>query len=114
MNNPSFRMPNRGAAVSTALSRDKSARKNFLLKISCNPLISIDSDERIKGNPRKPTPQNRGFSQRNGDEPRKPKPDQLNDVAPAAEKEPNGLHPNALRSSRPPNPARSCRSRPGA
>ena len=32
---------------------DKSARKNLLLKISCNPLISLDSDERIQGNPRK-------------------------------------------------------------
>jgi hypothetical protein len=32
---------------------EKSARKNLLLKISCNPLISLDSDERIQGNPRK-------------------------------------------------------------
>jgi hypothetical protein len=30
---------------------DKSARKNLLLKISCNPLISLGSDERIQGNP---------------------------------------------------------------
>jgi hypothetical protein len=29
-------------------------------------LISIDSDERIQGNPRKSNPQNLGFLQRNG------------------------------------------------
>jgi hypothetical protein len=39
----------------------KGARKNFALKISCNPLISIDSDERIQGNPRKYNPQTLGF-----------------------------------------------------
>jgi hypothetical protein len=77
-------------------------------------LISLDSDERIQGNPRKSNLSNRGFSQRNGDEPRKPKPGQLNDAATAAEKEPNGLHPKAQRSRRPPSPGRSCRSRPGA
>ena len=45
---------------------DKSARKNLLLKIPCNPLISLDSDERIQGNPSFSNPQNLGFSQRNG------------------------------------------------
>jgi hypothetical protein len=45
---------------------DKSARKNLLLKNSCNPLISLDPDERIQGNPSFYNPQNLGFSQRNG------------------------------------------------
>jgi hypothetical protein len=53
---------------------DKSARKKRPLKISYNPLISQDSDERIQGNPSFYNPQNLGFSQRKGDVPRKPKP----------------------------------------
>jgi hypothetical protein len=36
-------------------------------------LISLDSDERIQGNPRKSNTQNMGFSQQNGEAPRKPK-----------------------------------------
>src|ERR1700727_2173845 len=59
-------MPNRGAAVSTALSRRQKREEKSLLKISCNPLISLDSDERIQGNPSFSNPQNLGFSQRNG------------------------------------------------
>ena len=51
---------------------DKSARKNLLLKISCNPLISLDSDERIQGNPRKSNPPEQGFPRRNEEAPRKP------------------------------------------
>src|SRR5580698_1435419 len=44
------------------LFRDRrSASKNSLLKISCNPLISQDSSERIQGNPRKTNPQKLGF-----------------------------------------------------
>jgi hypothetical protein len=53
---------------------DKIARKKFVLKIACNPLISRDSDERIQGNPSFSNPQNLGFSQRNRRVPRKPKP----------------------------------------
>jgi hypothetical protein len=45
---------------------DKSARKNLLLKILCNPLISLDPDERIQRNPRKSNPQNLGFPRRDG------------------------------------------------
>jgi hypothetical protein len=52
---------------------DTSARKKRILKISHNPLISLDSDEKIQGNPRKSNPQNLGFLQRNGRSPRKPK-----------------------------------------
>jgi len=46
-----------------------------------NPLISLDSDERIQGNPRKSNPHDRRFSQRNGREPRKPKRIDRTDVA---------------------------------
>jgi hypothetical protein len=52
----------------------KSAEKNFPGFFPLNPLISIDSDERIQGNPRKSNPHNPVFSQRNGEGPRKAKP----------------------------------------
>ena len=54
-------------------ARQKSAEKIFAAKIPRNPLKSLDSDERIQGNPRKSKAQNQGFSQRNGNRPRKPK-----------------------------------------
>ena len=47
--------------------------KNFTAKIPRNSLISLDSDERIQGNPRKSNPQKRGFSRQKGREPRKSK-----------------------------------------
>jgi hypothetical protein len=51
----------------------KSAAKSFCSIYPRNPLISLDSDERIQGNPRKSNPQDRGFSQRNGRSPRQSK-----------------------------------------
>jgi hypothetical protein len=52
---------------------DKSERKNRRAKISCNPLISLVSDERIQGNPRKSkeiqgnqTPKSWGFRKQKG------------------------------------------------
>jgi hypothetical protein len=36
-----------------------------------NPLKSLDSDERIQGNPRESNPDKRALSSRKGDEPRK-------------------------------------------
>jgi hypothetical protein len=65
-----------GLATLHRNSQGKSARKISRARISRNPLISLDSDERIQGNPRKSNPENLGFSQRNSDEPRKPKPAQ--------------------------------------
>jgi hypothetical protein len=38
-----------------------------------NPLISLDSDEEIQGNPRKSNPLNLGFQKLNSHRPRKPK-----------------------------------------
>jgi hypothetical protein len=58
---------------SGAANGTKSTDKNFCALYPRNSLISLDSDERIQGNPRKSNPQNRGFSQRNGRSPRKPK-----------------------------------------
>src|ERR1700722_19021303 len=91
-------MPNLGAAVSTTLSRRQKRGKILLLKISCNPLISLDLNERIQGNPRKSKPHIRGFSQRNGDQPRKSK--RIDRTA--IQKEPGRLQRDAKR-SRPPN-----------
>jgi hypothetical protein len=49
------------------------ARKNFPRVKPRNPLKSLDSDERIQGNPRQSKAHERRPSQRNGQEPRKPK-----------------------------------------
>jgi hypothetical protein len=76
-----------------ARARRKSERKKLSPLFPGNPLISLDSDERIQGNPRKSNPHERGFSRRNGDWPRKPKRiDRTKVPGPAAEKEPNRLH----------------------
>ena len=58
-----------------------------------NPLKSLDSNERIQGNPRKSNASESGFSQRKGDRPRKSKPIDRT----AVEKEPDRLHPKAKR-----------------
>src|ERR1700722_20161875 len=42
-------------------------------KIPRNPLISLDSDERIQGNPRNSNPHKLRFPRRNGEAPRRPK-----------------------------------------
>jgi hypothetical protein len=54
--------------ASTACSRsggadatDKRLRKTLWSLMPHNPLISLDSDERIQGNPRKSNPLNPGF-----------------------------------------------------
>jgi hypothetical protein len=70
-------MPNPGVrCFQGAFATTKAPWKNFSLKIWCNPLISLDSNERIQGNPSFYNPQNLGFSQAKRDVPRKPKPDQ--------------------------------------
>ena len=55
------------------LSPRKKPRKPFVRFVPGNPLISLDSDERIQGSPRKSNTHQRGPSQRNGQGPRKPK-----------------------------------------
>jgi hypothetical protein len=57
-----------------------------------NPLISLDSDERIQANPRQSNPHERGPSQRKAMDPRKPK--TASDRPPKAL---DPLHPNATR-----------------
>jgi hypothetical protein len=54
--------PGARTAVAAARTSWKSARKTSFRKKPLNPLISLDSDERIQGNPRKSNRQNRGFS----------------------------------------------------
>jgi hypothetical protein len=55
-------------------SRAKTGLKKKLpRKIPRKPLISLDSDERIQGNPRNSNLHKQGFSRRNGEAPRKPK-----------------------------------------
>jgi hypothetical protein len=75
---------------------DRSARKKRLPKISCNPLISIDSDEReSKEIQAFPTLNNRGFRSETGAI--QENPNRLDPVErrPAAEQGPNPLHLNA-------------------
>jgi hypothetical protein len=52
---------------------DKRLTKNLGSFLPCNPLISLDPDERIQGNPRKSNPPKAGFSKLNSRGPRKPK-----------------------------------------
>src|ERR1700759_812964 len=66
--------------AATAISRSDAARRRgkkrekiFPAKILCNPLISLDSDERIQGNPRESKAHNRAVCPRKGREPRNPK-----------------------------------------
>jgi hypothetical protein len=66
------------------------ARKNPLLKISCNPLISLDPDERIQGNPSFSNPKTLGFRSETGRS-KKTQTGSTNDVANTVEKEPNRL-----------------------
>jgi hypothetical protein len=51
----------------------KAPRKNLPAKYPRNPLESLDSDERIQGNPRESKAHKRGLSQPNGHAPRKTK-----------------------------------------
>ena len=72
MNIPPFRM----ASISGPFpaSRAKTGlTKKLPRKIPRNPLISRDSVERIQGNPRNSNPHKQGFSQPNGEAPRKSK-----------------------------------------
>src|SRR4051794_611634 len=52
-----------GAQPPRASPRERASEKN-LSENSAYPLISLDSDERIQGNPRKSNRRIRGFSQR--------------------------------------------------
>jgi hypothetical protein len=52
--------------------REKREEKLSRFKLR-NPLKSLDSDERIQGNPRESNPHERESSQQNGQGPRKPK-----------------------------------------
>jgi hypothetical protein len=51
MRNPLFRVPKANSDVRNRPTPGKSERKKFSQKISRNPLISLDSNEEIQGNP---------------------------------------------------------------
>jgi hypothetical protein len=73
---------------------DKSERKNRRAKISCNPLISLVSDERIQGNPRKSKeikPPKAGVFVSKRVRSKKTQTGSTNGVAATVEKEPNRL-----------------------
>jgi hypothetical protein len=53
--------------------RGKGREKISSARIPCNPLISLDQDERIQGNPRETNSCQRRVLRRNGSAPRKPK-----------------------------------------
>jgi hypothetical protein len=78
-----------GAVPTKGEPREKSLRP-----MPRNPLISLDSDERIQANPRQSNPHERGPSQRKAVDPRKPK--TAGDRPPKAR---DPLHPNATRFS---------------
>jgi hypothetical protein len=82
------------------LGTEEAARKILARFIPHNPLISLDSDERIQGNPSEPNSHKLGFWRQNGHGPRKPKLDRI-----AVEKEqPRGpsKHQAPLRTPRAP------------
>jgi hypothetical protein len=70
MNNPALPA---STAARSGYSGEPGVAKKFSTKIARNPLISLDSDERIQGNPSFSNPQKLGFSPPNGEAPRKPK-----------------------------------------
>src|ERR1700722_9627317 len=96
MNNPAIpQATNRGPShPSGAANGTESADKNCSRFMPRNPLISLDSDERIQGNPRNPTLMIGVFAakQRRGKKTQMDRPGNV-----AAEKEPNRLHPKAKR-----------------
>jgi hypothetical protein len=69
-------------------------------------LKSLDSDERIQGNPRQSNTHQPGFSQRKGHGQENPNGSTGPMTRPAAKKEPARLHPNAKRPSRRGSPQR--------
>jgi hypothetical protein len=71
---PQASVPARGSC------KGKSARNYFPRFKPRNPLKSLDSDERIQGNPRQSNAHERVFWQRNGHKPRKSKPNTLSAI----------------------------------
>jgi hypothetical protein len=65
--------PRPRALLPAPLAAEEAPRKPFARSMPGNPLISLDSDERIQGNPRKSNSHESGSLRRNGQGPRKPK-----------------------------------------
>jgi hypothetical protein len=68
-----FRITSTAVSAVPAARRERSAEKNFARFILRNPLISLDSDERIQGNPSESNSQEMGSSRAKWPRPRKPK-----------------------------------------
>jgi hypothetical protein len=56
MSNPAFQHAKTLGTDPAALAPGKGRKKKFSSKIPRNPLISLDSNERIQGNPNKSNP----------------------------------------------------------
>src|SRR5215475_8137858 len=62
MNSPRFHTAGASAPVLADLSRhEEGSEKKYIQRIPRNPLISLDSDERIQGNPRESKAEERGL-----------------------------------------------------
>jgi hypothetical protein len=65
MSNPALPHASTARACLGNSTDGKEREEKFVHEISCNPLISLDSDERIQGNPRQSNTLESRFSQRN-------------------------------------------------
>ena len=87
--------PRPRAPVRRFSRQDKSAEKNCSRFMPRNPLISLNSDERIQGNQRKSNPHKPGLRSKTARSQENPNGSTRPTSRPAAEKEPNRLYPNA-------------------
>jgi hypothetical protein len=114
MNNSALpRRPRPHAPLPAPLNAREGRAKNSSPKTPCNPLKSLDSNERIQGTPRESNRHNRDFSQQNSQPPTKPK-SRLTNLAAAAETEPSRLRPNANRPTTQPRDRQATRPPPSA
>ena len=100
MNNPALpQAKNRGrpATVPAPLNAREKAEKNCSRLKPRNLLKSLDSNERIQRNPTKSNPHDRGPRSETATSQENPNGSTGPTSRPAAEKEPNRLHPNAKR-----------------
>ena len=95
MNNPALPQAKTAGSRSGVSAPTDKEREKFFPPKARKPLKSLDSDERIQGNPRQSNTYQQGSSQRNGQGQENPK--RIDRTRPAAEKEPNRLHPKAKR-----------------
>jgi hypothetical protein len=89
-----FRMPHRRPSIRRLDAQRAETPGKILCSIfPCNPLISLDSDERIQGNPRQANPLNRGFQSETATVQGIPRIDLTNVAALLPRRQPNRLIP---------------------